>query len=54
MKNFKLIDLAVDKTTLYDFFISSVNPEDYPKQTEEHIDELYDNFIIIPKEIINE
>ena len=22
MKNFKLIDLAVDKTTLYDFFIS--------------------------------
>lgn len=54
MRDIILNHLAVDKATLYDFFISSVDNNTYPKWTEEHIDELCDNFIVISKEYFDE
>ncbi len=43
-------DNKLDKATLIDFFISSVDKEQEPVWTEEYIEELLDNFDVIPKE----
>lgn len=43
-------DQKLDKATLIDFFISSVDKEQEPVWTEEYIEELLDNFDVIPKE----
>ena len=40
---------AMDRGTLIDWYISSVSAEDYPVWTEEHIDELLNDFYVIPK-----
>lgn len=39
----------LDRTTLIDFFISSVDSEEEPIWTEKHIDELLANFDVLPK-----
>lgn len=44
----------LDKSTLTDFFISSVDEEQSPIWTDEHIEELLYNFDVIPKENDNE
>lgn len=48
----RLIDLdnAMDIATLYDWYISSVSQDDEPVWTEKHIDELFRDFYVIPKE----
>lgn len=44
------LDNAMDITTLYDWYITSVMPDDEPVWTENHIDELFNDFYVIPKE----
>ena len=48
----RLVDLekAMDKSTLYDWYITSVSPEDEPVWTDRHIKELLNDFYVIPKE----
>lgn len=48
----RLIDLenAMDISTLYDWYITSVSQDDEPVWTEKHIDELFKDFYVIPKE----
>ena len=48
----RLVDLekAMDKSTLYDWYITSVSPEDEPVWTDGHIEELLNDFYVIPKE----
>lgn len=48
----RLVDLekAMDKSTLYDWYITSVSPEDEPVRTDGHIEELLNDFYVIPKE----
>lgn len=48
----RLVDLekAMDKSTLYDWYITSVSPEDEPVWTDRHIEELLNDFYVIPKE----
>lgn len=43
-------DNKLDRTTLIDFFINSVDNEQKPIWTEEHIEELLDNFDVIARE----
>lgn len=44
------VDDAYDNGTLTDWYITSlVNPEKPPVWTEEHIEELLDDFYVIPK-----
>lgn len=44
------LDNAMDIATLYDWYISSVSQDDEPVWTEKHIDELFRDFYVIPKE----
>ena len=48
----RLVDLekAMDERTLYDWYITSVSPDDKPVWTECHIKELLNDFYVIPKE----
>lgn len=48
----RLVDLekAMDKSTLYDWYVTSVVQKDTPVWTEEHIEELLNDFYVIPKE----
>ena len=48
----RLVDLekAMDKSTLCDWYITSVLPEDEPVWTDRHIEELLNDFYVIPKE----
>ena len=48
----RLVDLekAMDKSTLCDWYITSVKQKDTPVWTGEHIEELLNDFYIIPKE----
>lgn len=48
----RLVDLekAMDKSTLYDWYITSVSPKDEPVWTDRHIKELLNDFYVIPKE----
>ena len=48
----RLVDLekAMDKSTLCDWYITSVSPEDEPVWTDGHIEELLNDFYVIPKE----
>ena len=48
----RLVDLekAMDKSTLCDWYITSVSPEDEPVWTDRHIEELLNDFYVIPKE----
>lgn len=48
----RAIDLknAMDISTLYDWYITSVSQDDEPVWTEKHIDELSKDFYVIPKE----
>lgn len=41
---------TMDFGTLVDWYISSVSPDDTPVWTEEHIEELLNNFYVIPKD----
>ena len=52
----QLIDTkqAVDEGYLYDWYISSVLDSDTPIWTEEHLEELFNDFILIPKTVLNE
>lgn len=40
---------AMDAPTLYDWYLNSVSPVDTPVWTEEHLDELLNDFYVIPK-----
>ncbi len=44
------IDSAYDYGTLYDWYISSVSDTDAPVWTDEHIEELLNDFYLIPKD----
>ena len=46
-----LVDLekAMDKSTLYDWYVTSVKQKDTPVWTGEHIEELLNDFYVIPK-----
>lgn len=48
----RLVDLekAMDKSTLYDWYVTSVTQKDTPVWTGEHIEELLNDFYVIPKE----
>lgn len=48
----RLVDLekAMDESTLYDWYVTSVVQKDTPVWTEEHIEELLNDFYVIPKE----
>ena len=48
----RLVDLekAMDKSTLYDWYVTSVVQKDTPVWTGEHIEELLNDFYVIPKE----
>lgn len=48
----RLVDLykAMDESTLCDWYINSVSPEDEPVWTDRHIEELLNDFYVIPKE----
>ena len=48
----RLVDLddAMDIGTLYDWYITACMPYDEPVWTEKHIDELFKDFYVIPKE----
>ena len=48
----RLVDLekAMDESTLYDWYITSVTQTDTPVWTGEHIEELLNDFYVIPKE----
>ncbi len=53
MSGQRLIDVnkAMDINTLYDWYITSVMPDDEPAWTDKHIEELFNDFYVIPKEI---
>ena len=44
------VDNSWGKGILYDWYIHSVSPMDKPQWTEEHIEELCNDFYVIPKE----
>ena len=48
----RLVDLekAMDESTLYDWYVTSVKQKDTPVWTGEHIEELLNDFYVIPKE----
>ena len=48
----RLVDLekAMDKSTLYDWYVTSVKQKDTPVWTGEHIEELLNDFYVIPKD----
>ena len=48
----RLVDLekAMDESTLYDWYVTSVKQKDTPVWTGEHIEELLNDFDVIPKE----
>lgn len=48
----RLVDLekAMDESTLYDWYVTSVSQKDMPVWTGEHIEELLNDFYVIPKE----
>ena len=48
----RLVDLekAMDESTLYDWYVTSVTQKDTPVWTGEHIEELLNDFYVIPKE----
>lgn len=48
----RLVDLekAMDKSTLCDWYITSVSQKDEPVWTDRHIEELLNDFYIIPKD----
>ena len=48
----RLVDLekAMDKSTLYDWYITSVSLEDELVWTDGHIEELLNDFYVIPKD----
>lgn len=48
----RLVDLeeAMDESTLYDWYVTSVKQTDTPVWTGEHIEELLNDFYVIPKE----
>lgn len=43
-------EAAYDMDTLYDWYISSVSENDNPVWTEEHLEELLNDFYVIPKD----
>ena len=48
----RLVDLekAMDESTLCDWYITSVSPKDEPVWTDRNIEELLNDFYVIPKE----
>lgn len=42
---------AVGEGYLVDWYITSVSEEDEPVWTEKHIEELYNDFIVIPRKV---
>lgn len=49
-KEYISIDAAYDIGTLEDWYISSVSQDDAPVWTEEHLEELLNDFYVIPKD----
>ena len=47
----QIFEQAFDYSTLADWYISSVDDRDTPVWTDEHIEELLNDFYVIPKEI---
>lgn len=43
---------AVDEGYLYDWYIHSVGEED-PVWTEQHISEMYNDFYILPRDVVD-
>lgn len=43
-------EAAYDYGTLFDWYISSVSEDDTPVWTDEHIEELLKDFLVIPKD----
>lgn len=43
-------EAAYDMDTLYDWYVSSVSENDNPVWTEEHLEELLNDFYVIPKD----
>lgn len=48
----RLVDLekTMDKSTLCDWYITSVSPKDEPAWTDRHIEELLNDFYVIPRD----
>ena len=48
----RLVDLekAMDESTLYDWYVTSVKQKDTPVWTGEHIEELLNDFYVMPKD----
>lgn len=44
------LEKAMDESTLYDWYVTSVVQKDTPVWTGEHIEELLNDFYVIPKE----
>ena len=49
-KGYVSLDAAYDIGTLEDWYISSVSQDDAPVWTEEHLEELLNDFYVIPKD----
>jgi hypothetical protein len=49
-KEYISIDAAYDIGTLTDWYISSVSQDDAPVWTDEHLEELLNDFYVIPKD----
>lgn len=49
-KEYISIDVAYDIGTLTDWYISSVSQDDAPVWTDEHLEELLNDFYVIPKD----
>lgn len=45
---------AMDSATLFDWYVSSTSEDDTPVWTDEHIEELCNDFYLIPKSAVSE
>jgi predicted RNA-binding Zn-ribbon protein involved in translation (DUF1610 family) len=51
-KEYISLDTAYDIGTLEDWYINSVSQDDTPVWTEEHLEELFNDFYVIPKDTL--
>ena len=49
-KRLVVLEKAMDESTLYDWYVTSAKQTDTPVWTGEHIEELLNDFYVIPKE----
>ena len=50
LPKYKKVEKAMDESTLYDWYVTSIKQKDTPVWTGEHIEELLNDFYVIPKE----